>query len=128
MTDAVRRRLPRALLALAVVGAVAAFYLFGPSESEIFARQAGWKAAVADNLLLAVFIFFIVEVILVGLSVPVATGLSVLAGFMFGRWLGTLVVSLPLSYTNCGWAVNVPAASAVPMPCSPPPASAISPP
>src|SRR5262249_41856594 len=33
------------------------------------------------------------EVILVALSVPLATPLSVLAGVLFGRWLGTLVVS-----------------------------------
>jgi uncharacterized membrane protein YdjX (TVP38/TMEM64 family) len=93
MTDAVRRHVPRVLLALAVAGAVVAFYLFGPSEAEVLARQASWKAAVADNLFLALLIFFVVEVVLVGLSVPVATGLSVLAGLLFGRWLGTLVVS-----------------------------------
>ena len=93
MTETRRRRLSRAALALLVIGAAAAFVLFGPSESEILARQADWKAAVADNLFLALLAFFLVEVVLVALSVPVGTGLSVIAGVLFGRWLGTLVVS-----------------------------------
>jgi uncharacterized membrane protein YdjX (TVP38/TMEM64 family) len=93
MTEPVRRRLPRVLLALAVVGGGAAFYLFGPSEADILARQAAWKSAVRDNLFQALLAFFVLEVILLALSVPVATGLSVLAGLLFGRWLGTLVVS-----------------------------------
>ena len=94
MTDALRRRLPRAAVALLVVGGVVAFFLYGPSEADVLARQAAWKATVADNLLLALLVFFVVEVILVGLSVPVASGLSVLAGVLFGRWVGTAVVSV----------------------------------
>lgn len=93
MTPTLRRRLPRALVALLVVGAAAVFILAGPSEAELLARQAAWKAAVADNLLPALLVFLVAEVVLVGLSVPVATGLSVFAGVLFGRWLGTLVVS-----------------------------------
>jgi uncharacterized membrane protein YdjX (TVP38/TMEM64 family) len=93
MNDALRRRLPRVVLAVLVVGGAAAFVLFGPSESQILARQSAWKAWVADNLFLALLVFFLVEVVLVALSVPVATGFSVLAGVLFGRWSGTLVVS-----------------------------------
>jgi uncharacterized membrane protein YdjX (TVP38/TMEM64 family) len=93
MTAALRRRLPRLLVALLVVAGVASFFVFGPTEADILARQAAWKSAVRDNLLLALVIFFVAEVILVALSVPVATGLSVLAGVLFGRLLGTLVVS-----------------------------------
>jgi uncharacterized membrane protein YdjX (TVP38/TMEM64 family) len=94
MNEALRRRLPRAAVAFLVVAGVAAFFLFGPSEAEVLARQARWKAIVADHLLLALLVFFVVEVVLVGLSVPVATGLSILAGVLFGRWLGTGVVSV----------------------------------
>jgi len=93
MPGSLRRRLPRLLVALLVVGAIAVFFAFGPSESDILARQAAWRSAVEDNLLLALLIFFVVEVILVAFSVPIATGMSVLAGMLFGRWLGTLVVS-----------------------------------
>ena len=75
------------------MGGVAAFFLVGPSEAEILGRQAAWKAAVADNLLLALVLFCAAELLLVGLSLPVATGLSLLAGFLFGPWVGTLLVS-----------------------------------
>lgn len=93
MTDARRCRLPRVALAILVVGGAVAFVLFGPSESEILGRQSAWKVWVADNLFRALLVFFLVEIVLVALSVPVATGLSVLAGVLFGRWVGTLVVS-----------------------------------
>jgi uncharacterized membrane protein YdjX (TVP38/TMEM64 family) len=93
MTPVLRRRLPRLAVALLVAGVVAGFFAFGPSEEEILGKQAEWKAAVNDNLLVALLIFFVVEVVLVGLSVPVATPLSLIAGVLFGRWLGTLVVS-----------------------------------
>jgi uncharacterized membrane protein YdjX (TVP38/TMEM64 family) len=93
MTPVLRRRLPRLAVALLVVGVVTGFFTFGPSEAEILGQQAEWKAAVNENLLVAVLIFFVVEVVLVGLSVPVATPLSLIAGLLFGRWLGTLVVS-----------------------------------
>lgn len=88
-----RRRLPRLVVALVVTGAVATFFLAGPSEADVLARQAEWKAAVNDNLVIALLVFFAVEVVLVGLSVPVASVLSLLAGVLFGRWLGSLVIS-----------------------------------
>jgi uncharacterized membrane protein YdjX (TVP38/TMEM64 family) len=93
MRRSLLRHLPRIALGILVVAAVSAFLLFGPSESEILAQQAEWKSAVNENLVLALILFFIIEVILVGLSVPVATALSVIAGVLFGRWLGTAVVS-----------------------------------
>src|SRR5437870_8286706 len=64
MTDPLRRRLPRVGLALLAVAGVAAFVFFGPSEPEILSHQAAWKADVRENLLLALLIFFVVEVIL----------------------------------------------------------------
>src|SRR5262245_11743325 len=93
MTPVLRRRLPRLAVALLLVGVVVAFFTFGPSEEEILGQQAEWKVAVDENLLVALLIFFVAEVVLVGLSVPVATPLSLIAGVLFGRWLGTLVVS-----------------------------------
>jgi len=93
MPGTIRRRLPRAAVALLVLACVAAFFAFGPSEDEILSHQAAWKAAVRENWPLALLLFFCAEVFLVALSVPVATGLSVLAGVLFGRWVGTLVVS-----------------------------------
>jgi len=98
MTAALRRRLPRLLVAFLIIGGLVAFFAFGPSEADILTRQAAWKSAVQDNLLLALLIFFVAEVILVAFSIPVATGLSVLAGILFGRWLGTLVVSFASTF------------------------------
>jgi uncharacterized membrane protein YdjX (TVP38/TMEM64 family) len=98
MTETLRRRLPRVILALLVLAGIAAFVFFGPSETEVLSYGAAWKAAVRENLVLAVLIFFVAEVVLVALSVPLATLLSVLAGVLFGRWLGTLVVSFASTF------------------------------
>jgi uncharacterized membrane protein YdjX (TVP38/TMEM64 family) len=98
MSPSLRRRLPRLAIAIIVIGAVVAFFAVGPSEAEILSQQAAWKAAVRENLLLALAIFFVAEVILVGLSIPMATALSVLAGVLFGRWLGTGIVSFASTF------------------------------
>jgi len=97
MTERQHRRLPRLLVALLVLGAVAGFFIFGPSEAEILERQASWKHSVAEQFFLALLLFCIIELILVGLSVPVGTGLSLIAGLLFGRWYGTLAVSFASS-------------------------------
>jgi uncharacterized membrane protein YdjX (TVP38/TMEM64 family) len=75
-----------------------AFLAFGPSEAELLQRQAELKSLVDDHLLVAILIFFVLEVLIVGLSIPIATVLSVLAGVLFGRWLGTAVVSFASTY------------------------------
>jgi uncharacterized membrane protein YdjX (TVP38/TMEM64 family) len=89
-----RRNVSRLAIALLFVGAIVIFFLWGPSEAEILSRQAAWKAAVAEHLIVALILFFLVEVILVALSIPLSTVLAVLAGVLFGRWLGTAIVSL----------------------------------
>jgi uncharacterized membrane protein YdjX (TVP38/TMEM64 family) len=88
-----RSRVYRLAVALLFVGAVIAFYFLGPSEAAILARQSAWKASVAEHLIVALIVFFVVEVVLVALSIPLATLLAVIAGVLFGRWLGTVVVS-----------------------------------
>jgi uncharacterized membrane protein YdjX (TVP38/TMEM64 family) len=80
------------VLAVAVAG-LALFFAYGPDEAAIIRRSGEWRAAARNNLFAAVAVFFIAEVILVALSVPVGIWLTVLAGFLFGVWLGTLVVS-----------------------------------
>jgi uncharacterized membrane protein YdjX (TVP38/TMEM64 family) len=89
-----RRSVSRLAVAFLIVSAIVAFYLFGPTESEILSQQAAWKASVAEHLIVALVLFFVVEVILVALSIPLATLLAVIAGVLFGRWIGTTVVSL----------------------------------
>jgi uncharacterized membrane protein YdjX (TVP38/TMEM64 family) len=52
------------------------------------------KARKDQHFLLALLLFFVVYVVLTALSLPAAATLTVLAGFLFGRWWGTGVVSL----------------------------------
>ena len=98
-SDAVVRRnwLRWALLA-ALVLAVVAFYALGLEEyfswESVRANLQEWKAAVQNNLPLALAVFFLVYVAVTALSLPAAGILSLVAGALFGRWLGTLVVSL----------------------------------
>jgi uncharacterized membrane protein YdjX (TVP38/TMEM64 family) len=53
-----------------------------------------FQALVGENLFLAVVLFFLAYLTLVALSVPAASALSLLAGALFGRWLGTALVSI----------------------------------
>jgi uncharacterized membrane protein YdjX (TVP38/TMEM64 family) len=53
-----------------------------------------WQAQVQQHLLLALLLVFGVYLAATALSLPVAAVLTLLAGALFGRWLGTGVVSL----------------------------------
>jgi uncharacterized membrane protein YdjX (TVP38/TMEM64 family) len=99
VTPAPRRswwtRLAVVLLLLALI---AAFYLTGLHEVVTFARI---KANLSDlqaradaNLPLALLLLFVAYVASVALSLPIAVWLSLLAGALFGRWLGFAVVSV----------------------------------
>jgi uncharacterized membrane protein YdjX (TVP38/TMEM64 family) len=52
------------------------------------------QAEVQRHLLMALVVFFLIYVSTTALSLPVATGLTLMAGALFGRWLGTGLVSL----------------------------------
>jgi uncharacterized membrane protein YdjX (TVP38/TMEM64 family) len=96
------RRLPRlfawrwaltTLLAAAIAGSYALGlpqYLWDylRSHLDLFRSQA------QQHLLPALLLFFLTYVAVTALSVPVAVILSLTAGALFGRWLGTAVVSL----------------------------------
>ena len=69
------------------------FLAYGPDEKTVIEQSGQWRAAARHHLVEAVAIFFVVEVILVGFSIPVGFWLTVLAGFLFGTWLGTIVVN-----------------------------------
>ena len=53
-----------------------------------------WQSQVARNLPAAILVFFLVYVAVTALSLPFAAILTLVAGALFGRWLGTAVVSL----------------------------------
>jgi uncharacterized membrane protein YdjX (TVP38/TMEM64 family) len=83
-----------ALLVLAVVG----FYALGLhryfSWEFIRSNLDAWQARVGENLILALVVFFLVYVAVTALSLPAAAILTMVAGALFGRWLGTGVVSV----------------------------------
>jgi len=82
-------------LLLAIIAAgVALFFVFGPDEQTVIRESAAWREAARTNLFAALGVFFIAEVVLVALSVPVGIWVSALGGFLFGFWVGTAVVSV----------------------------------
>jgi uncharacterized membrane protein YdjX (TVP38/TMEM64 family) len=95
-----RRRFswPRWTLAAIVVLAVVGLYALGLHRSfdSDYTRLhlTIWQAQVQQHLLLALLLFFVVYLAATALSRPVAVVLTLLAGALFGRWLGTGVVSL----------------------------------
>jgi uncharacterized membrane protein YdjX (TVP38/TMEM64 family) len=88
----------RLSVVLLVVGLIAGFYFSGLDERFSWA----WLRAnltelqhTADaNLVLAVLVFFLAYVAVTSLSLPVAVWLTLLGGALFGRWVGTAVVSV----------------------------------
>jgi uncharacterized membrane protein YdjX (TVP38/TMEM64 family) len=84
----------RWLLFAALAVAVALFFVYGPDQQTAIRRAAEWREAARANLLVAVAAFFVAEVALIALSVPVGIWMSVLAGFLFDVWLATAVVAV----------------------------------
>ncbi len=92
------RRWSRWLLAALLLLAVAAFYALGLSGyfswDSLRGRIDQWQAEVRQHLGMALLIFFGIYVAATALSLPVATGLTLIGGALFDRWLGTAVVSV----------------------------------
>jgi uncharacterized membrane protein YdjX (TVP38/TMEM64 family) len=84
----------RLLLLTAFVIGFGLFLALGPDEQTVIRESAAWRVAARTHLFAALALFFIAEVVLVALSVPVGIWMSALGGFLFGFWLGTAVVSV----------------------------------
>lgn len=82
---------PRKIIGAVVFSAVFTFFLVGPGEEEFLQHQAVWKAAVAESPWLWSILFFGIMFLLIGFSVPVASGMMFAGGFLFGRWQGLLI-------------------------------------
>ena len=76
------------------VVAVGLFFTFGPDQQTIIRHTTEWRELARADLYTSLAVFFLAEVILVGLSLPVGIWLTVLAGYLFGVWIGTAVVSV----------------------------------
>lgn len=89
---------PRLLLLGLIALAITAFYLFGLNDyfswATVRTNVTTWKQQADENLALVLLAFCAVYVAVVALSLPVAVILSLVAGALFGRWLGTAVVSV----------------------------------
>ena len=85
---------PRKLIGLVFLCALIFAYLHGPSEQQVREHQARWKAAVEKDPLFWGGIYLAVAIGLIALSVPVASGLIVVCGFLFGHWRGALIAGL----------------------------------
>lgn len=88
----------RTVTALAVIAAVAAFYLFHFDKyftlQELKARQAELQNAFNANPFQFAAIFAAIYVVATALSIPGATVLTLAAGFIFGFGRGLVLVSL----------------------------------
>jgi uncharacterized membrane protein YdjX (TVP38/TMEM64 family) len=90
--------LPRLVLVALLVALVATFYALG------LHRYVSWdylrsnvdflQAQVREHLVLALLAFFLAYAAATALSLPIAAPLSLVAGALFDRWLGTGVVAL----------------------------------
>lgn len=85
---------PRKLLAVGFLIALVVAYVHGPTEHEVREQQARWKAAVNDEPWVWGGIYLAITVTLISLSVPVASGLIIVCGFLFGHWRGALLISI----------------------------------
>lgn len=89
-------RLKRWLPFIILLAAICAAWLSGVHEyislATIQAHKLEILAWTNEHFLLALILGFIIYVAATALSLPFATLLTLLAGFLFGRWTGTLLV------------------------------------
>lgn len=87
---------PKVLLALLFVGALVAYFAFDAGRfANLDALKASRDALLAfgeRHYAAALAIAFAAYVAAVALSLPVATLLSLAAGYVFGRWIGTALI------------------------------------
>ncbi|MDX1694720.1 MAG: TVP38/TMEM64 family protein [Ketobacteraceae bacterium] len=90
------------LVVLAVIVAlVAAWIGFGGSDyldfATIKAKQAEWLELYHENPVKVIAVYFVVYVLVTGLSLPGAAVMTLLAGALFGVVMGTVIVSFASS-------------------------------
>ncbi len=87
----------KAILALVIISAIAAYFLFDLGQylslESFKAQQAEIVAAKDANPFLYIAGFFLLYVAVTGLSIPGAAMMSLVAGALFGLVLGTIIVS-----------------------------------
>ena len=88
--------LPRVALLVIFAGALIAFFALGGNEylhlQTVRQHRDALQAFVASHYAAALLIAFVVYAAATAFSLPVAVVLSLTIGFLFGRWVGTVVV------------------------------------
>ena len=88
----------RLVIGLVLLVAIATAFAFVPDSAALWrearARLDGWQHWTREHLILAVVVFFLVYVGVTAASLPIAAPMSLVAGALFGRWLGTGIVSV----------------------------------
>jgi uncharacterized membrane protein YdjX (TVP38/TMEM64 family) len=86
------------IVGLGLVAAIAVAIVLVPDPNALWqearSRLDGWQRWTAENLALALLVFFLAYVAVTALSLPVASPMSLVAGALFGRWIGTGLVSV----------------------------------
>lgn len=95
--EARRRLWPRLLLIAVVAVAIVGFYATGLWRhfrwEAVRANVDAWQMRVAQHLVSAVAVYFVIYTLITALSLPAAAAMTLVGGALFGRVLGTVVVS-----------------------------------
>ena len=88
----------RLVIAVAVLGGlIAVGYAFGLQNYLNLDALGEFRLWIQDNLLVATLLFVVVYAVLVAISFPGATFLTIAGGFLFGQWIGTVSVVIAAS-------------------------------
>lgn len=101
--EQLRRWLPLALM----IGAGAAVYFTGVyryvSFDELRSRHAELKGFVDDNFVLGLVIYMAVFLAATFVAVPGAMVLQLIAGFLFGPWIGGIATAISATFGSLGY-------------------------
>ncbi len=92
--DKIKKYMPLAVLILLIAGAYASGLHEMLNLETLQAHKGQLKAYVTEKPVMTAMGFTAAYLVAVALSLPVATLLTLLGGFLFGKWLGTLFVVL----------------------------------
>lgn len=88
----------RVLLLLLFAAGIAGFYFSGLSDyvswDSLRAHRDEWRQQVEAHLVAAVAVFLVLSVVLMTLSLPVGSFVSLAGGALFGLWMGVGLVSI----------------------------------
>ena len=85
------------IVAALLLALIATLYLTGADKyvwDVVKVNLVNWQRYVGEHLILAIVIYFVIYVTVTALSLPTAAILTLLGGALFGRWLGTGIVSI----------------------------------